>query len=84
MAIHNDRIEEEAKLLVDQAVRLREEALLSQKQVATILGLSSHGSINAIETKKVMPRMDTFLRLLSVYGYQLQIVPKENREDPCE
>ena len=84
MAIHNDRIEEEAKLLVDQAVRLREEALLSQKQVATILGLSSHGSINAIETKKVMPRMDTFLRLLSVYGYQLQIVPKENRDESCE
>ena len=81
MTINNDLIQKEANLLVDQAIKLREDALLSQKQVATILGLSSHGSINAIETKKVMPRMDTFLRLLSVYGYQLQIVPKEEMED---
>ena len=81
MTIHPDLIQKEANLLVDQAVRLREEALLSQKQVATILGLSSHGSINAIETKKVMPRMDTFLRLLSVYGYELQIVPKKGTEE---
>lgn len=72
----------EAAALVDQAIHLREEALLSQKQVATLLGLSSHGSINAIETKKTVPRLDTFLRLLSVYGYQLQVVPRD--EDPID
>ena len=81
MTVNHDLIQAEASALVDQAVRLREESLLSQKQVATLLGLSSHGSTNAIETKKAMPRLDTFLRLLSVYGYTLQLVPDNEHEE---
>ena len=80
MEINYEKIRSETEGLVNEAVHLREEALLSQKQVATILGLSSHGSVNAIETKKTVPRLDTFLKLLAVYGYTLKVVPDETKK----
>ena len=72
-----DKIFEKIEALIDQTTELREKSFLSQKQVATILGLSSHASIHAIEKKKTMPRLDTILKILSVYGYTLKIVPDE-------
>ena len=73
---NQEQFRREAGAIIAQTAQLREEAMLSQQQVATLLGLSSHGSINAIETGKTVPRLDTLLRLLSVYGYTLQLVPK--------
>lgn len=67
-----------AKKLTSQAVNLRNEESLSQKQVADILGLRSHAGITAMEAGKVIPRLDTFLTVLSVYGCTLQIIPIDN------
>lgn len=66
--------------LIEKAASLRNESHLSQKQVADILGFRSNGNIPLIETEKSMPGLDKFLKILSVYGYTLDIVPKPEGE----
>lgn len=63
--------------LIDKATELRRKTLLSQKQVAEQLGLNSHGTVTQMEQGRGTPRLETFLRILSVYGYTLKIVPKD-------
>lgn len=68
--------------LISQAVRLREESYLSQSDVSTILGIKSHGGLSRIEKNKVAPGLDRFIKILSVYGYTLEIVEKEKPPKP--
>lgn len=63
--------------LVDEATKLREEVWLSQRDVSEAMGLSSHGNLALIERHKSIPRLNGFLRILSVLGYTLKIVPKK-------
>lgn len=66
--------------LIEKSVDLRNAAHLSQKQVAEVLGFRSNGNIPLIETEKSVPGLDKFLKILSVYGYTLEIVQKEKKE----
>ena len=76
---HYEYAEKKMLEIVDQATDLRNKQILSQREVAKMLGMTSHGNITMIEQHKTIPRLDNFLRLLSVYGYTLQVVPKEHR-----
>lgn len=70
-------VQETVSLLLGFAKELRTSSCLSQAQLASIMGLRSHGNINAIETGKIYPRLDTFLRILSVFDYRLVIVRQD-------
>jgi len=73
---HNQYADDKCVELVDQASTLRQENWFSQRDVGEILDMKSHSSIAIIEQHKAIPRLDKFLRMLSVYGYTLKIVPK--------
>lgn len=62
--------------LVEEAAALRESNFLSQREVSEALGLASHGNLASIESHKAVPRLDSFLRILSVMGYTLTITKK--------
>lgn len=62
--------------LITQATTLRESNILSQRQLADLLGLKSHSNITLIEQHKTIPSLDRFLRILSAFGYTLEIVEK--------
>ena len=66
--------------LIQEATALRSEASLSQGQVAAKLGMSSHSHIAAIETGRVVPRLNTFLRILSLYDHTIKIVRKDSEK----
>lgn len=69
--------------LIDTAAKLRQDACLSQREVCDALGLTSHGNLTLIEKHKSVPTLDRFLRILSVLGFTLKIVPKtKNPGDP--
>lgn len=72
----DDFTNETVAALVKKAVDLRQENFFSQQQVCEKMGLRSHGSLAMIEQGKTIPKLDTFVRLLSVYGYTLEIVEK--------
>ena len=64
--------------IIEQAASLRKDLLISQKSVSEMIGLSTHGNLTLIEQKKVIPRLDRMLRILSVYGYTLKVCKKED------
>lgn len=74
---HDAYAEMKAQELIKECGDLREQAFLSQKQVSQQLGLTSHGNLTLIEQGKTIPRLDRFLRILSVYGYTLEITKKD-------
>ncbi len=64
------------KLVQDLAqtlTSLRKETCLSQEQVAKKLGMASRSHIAAIEAGKISPRIDTLIKLLSLYECTLTI-----------
>lgn len=63
--------------LIAQVKEIREKNYLSQTKVASAMGLTSHSSLVSMENFHVIPRLDKFLALLSVYGYTLEIVKKD-------
>lgn len=73
---HEEYAQSQLEKLIEKTAELRRENYLSQKQVCEILGLSSHGNITMIEQGKTIPRVDRLLKILSVYGYTLEIVKK--------
>ena len=74
------KVEEEVTELIQEATALRSEVSLSQGQVAAKLGMSSHSHIAAIETGRVVPRLNTFLRILSLYDHTIKIVRKDSEK----
>ena len=66
--------------MIPEATALRSEASLSQGQVAEKLGMASHSNIAAIETGRVVPRLNTFLRILSLYDHTIKIVRKDSEK----
>ena len=78
---HEAYAAEKCHELIEEAISLRTAAHLSQKQVATALGFNSNGNIPLIEKGRSIPGLDKFLRILSVYGYTLKIIPKESRQE---
>lgn len=66
-------IDERLAELVKETIALRTESSLSQGQVAMKLGMSSHSHIAAIETGRVVPRLDTFLKILALYNRTIEI-----------
>ena len=73
---HQNYASQKCVELVDEAVCIRNETCLSQRDISDILGMSSHANIVQIENHKTVPRLDNFLRILSVLGYTLKIVRK--------
>ena len=69
----NDFVADELQRLISEMTELREE-----NQVSETLGLQSHGNLTLIEQGKSIPRLDRFLRILSVYGYTLDIVSSDD------
>ena len=64
--------DEQVTLLLEMLRSMRKAQCLSQSQVASMLDASrSHTA--AIEQGKVIPRLDTYIRLLSIYGYDIDI-----------
>ena len=74
----NDFVADELQRLISEMTELREENRLSQNQVSETLGLQSHGNLTLIEQGKSIPRLDRFLRILSVYGYTLDIISSDD------
>lgn len=77
--MHQEYASQVVEDLVKEAVHLREANYMSQADVASLLGLKGHGGLSDIETLKIRPRLDSFLKILSVYGYTLEIVPKREK-----
>lgn len=74
------KVEEEITELIQETTALRSKASLSQGQVAAKLGMSSHSHIAAIETGRVVPRLNTFLKILSLYDHTIKIVRKDSKK----
>jgi predicted transcriptional regulator len=70
--------ETQAKLSQDLK-KAREEARLSQQQLADLASISNR-PIYIFETGKGSIRLDTYLRLLDVLGLELHIRPRPPRE----
>lgn len=71
--------EEEAEIqleveLITATIKAREEAKLSQRDLAEKTGIKQ-SAIARIERMKVSPRVDTLMHLLNQIGYTLKIVP---------
>lgn len=78
--VNADKLEEnalaDAQRLIAQMTEIRKESYLSQKELASMMGLSSHGNITLIEQGKSYPRLDRFLKILGALGYTLEIRKK--------
>ncbi len=71
--------EEEAEIqleveLISATIKAREEAKLSQRDLAEKTGIKQ-SAIARIERMKVSPRVDTLMHLLNQIGYTLKVVP---------
>ena len=60
--------------LIAATIKAREEAKLSQRDLAEKTGIKQ-ATISRIERMKVSPRVDTLMHLLNQIGYTLEIVP---------
>ena len=67
---------EETQRLIREMVSIRKDSYLSQKELAELMGLNSHGNITLIEQGKSSPRLDRFLKILGAMGYTLAIRKK--------
>lgn len=75
-----DGIEARLAELMKKAIAMRTEASLSQGQVAAKLGMATHSHIAAIETGRVVPRLDTFLKILSLYDCTIDVVKLNSKK----
>lgn len=73
---HEEFAQAQLEKIIRRTTELRQENYLSQKQVCEILGLTSHGNLTMIEQGKTIPKVNRLLKILSVYGYTLEIVKK--------
>jgi DNA-binding XRE family transcriptional regulator len=62
--------------LVGKMIEARESKGLTQKQLADLVGMKQP-AIARLESLKVVPRVDTLIKILSPLGYTIKIVPKE-------
>ena len=62
--------------LICKMIEAREEKGLTQKQLADKIGLKQP-AIARLEKQKVVPKIDTMLKILVSLGYTLKIVPLE-------
>ena len=60
--------------LIEATIKAREEAKLSQRDLAEKTGIKQ-SAISRIERMKVSPRVDTLMHLLNQIGYTLKVVP---------
>lgn len=75
-AEHEEYAKQQCSRLIAEAAELRAANYLSQQDVCKALGLSSHANLSEIERHQVVPNLEKFLRILSVYGYTLVIKKK--------
>lgn len=64
-------LEDEFKL-INQLLRMRTEASLTQEQVATLMH-TKKSNISRLEAGKVAPKVDTLKRYAEACGYRLQM-----------
>ena len=74
---HEEYAQRKCDELIKETAELRTSLLLSQRDVANVIGASSHANLALIEQGKSVPRLDSMLRILSAYGRTLKIVPKD-------
>ncbi len=60
--------------LIGKLIEAREEKGLSQRELAKMSGVKQP-AIARIESMRLTPQIDTFLKVLSSFGYKLDIVP---------
>ena len=61
--------------LIDEAISLRKELNISQKQLAELTG-NRQQAISRMENKENSPSLKLFCNMLNAIGYELQIVKK--------
>jgi ribosome-binding protein aMBF1 (putative translation factor) len=62
--------------LIGKLIEAREKSGITQQQLSEMSGLTQ-SAIARLENMKVMPKIDTFCKLLKPLGYKLAIVPDD-------
>lgn len=65
--------------LIGKMIEAREKKGLSQRELAKLSGVKQP-AIARLESMKVMPQVDTLLKILTPLGYTLSITPIENNK----
>lgn len=65
--------------LIGKMIEAREKKGLSQRELAKLSGVKQP-AIARLESMKVMPQVDTLLKILTPLGYTLSITPIKNNK----
>lgn len=72
------QVEEQVKRLLEYYIQLRKQLGISQSELERLTGMS-RPAINRYENGKLMPTVRAMNRLLAPMGYQLGIIPLDEK-----